>query len=100
MAEMLERAEDMNDFFFQFLMTLAMSAEFSLTAPPRYGTTTLMRAFKMALEMPLKSKEIEDRPVYKRLRKLMEENRDLPTAHIKEWDELVKKVVATLMEGL
>jgi len=100
MAEMLERAEDMNDFFFQYLMTLAMSAEFSLTAPPRYGTTTLMRAFKLALEMPLKSKEIEDRPVYKRLRKLMEDVRDLPTFHTKEWDECVKKAVTMLMEEL
>jgi len=100
MAEMLERAEDMNDFFFQYLMTLAMSAEFSLTASPRYGTTTLMRAFKLALEMPLKSKEIEDRPVYKRLRKLMEDVRDLPTFHTKDWDECVKKTVAMLMEEL
>jgi len=100
MAEMLERAEDMNDFFFQYLMTLAMSAEFSLTASPRYGTTTLMRAFKLALEMPLKSKEIEDRPVYKRLRKLMEDVRDLPTFHTKEWDECVKKAVTMLMEEL
>jgi len=100
MAEMPERAEDINDFLYQYLVTLAMSAEFSLTAPPRYGTTTLMRAFKLALEMPLKSREIEDKDVYKRLRKLMEENRDLPTAHTKEWDELVKKVVATLMEEM
>ena len=100
MAEMLKRAEDMSDFFFQYLITLATSAEMSLTAPPRYGTTTLMRAFKLALEMPLKSREIEDKDVYKRLRKLMEENRDLPTFHTKEWDELVKKVVAMLMEEL
>jgi hypothetical protein len=100
MAEMLERAKDMNDFFFQYLVTLATSAEMSLTAPPRYGTTTLMRAFKMALEMPLKSKEIEDKPVYKRLRKLMEGARDVPTFHTKEWDECVKKAVAMLLEEL
>ena len=96
----MERAKDMDDFFFQYLMTLAVSAEWSLTAPTRYGTTTLMRAFKLALEMPLKSKEIEDKPVYKQLRKLMEENRDLPTSHIKEWDECVKKAVAMLMDEL
>ena len=90
----------MNDFFFQYLVTLALSAEFSLTAPPRYGTTTLMRAFKLALEMPLRSREIEDRQVYKELRKLMEEVRDLPTAHTKEWDECVKKVVVMLTEEL
>jgi hypothetical protein len=100
MAEMLERAEDMNDFFFQYLMTLATSAEWSLTAPPRYGTTCLMRAFKLALEMPLKSREIEDKPVYKRLRKLMEEVRDLPTFHTKEWDECVKMIVAILTKEL
>lgn len=100
MAEMLDRAKDMNDFFFQYLMTLATSAEFSLTAPPRYGTTSLMRVFKLALEMPLKSREIEDKPVYKRLRKLMEEVRDLPTFHTKEWDEYVKKTVAMLIEEL
>jgi hypothetical protein len=100
MAEMSERAEDMNDFFFQYLMMLATSAEFSLAAPPRYGTTSLMRAFKLALEMPLKSTEIEDKPIYKRLRKLMEEARNLPTFHTKEWDECVKKAVAMLMEEL
>jgi len=100
MAEMVERAKDMNDFFFQYLMTLATSAEWSLTAPPRYGTTSLMRAFKLALEMPLKSREIEDKPIYKRLRKLMEEVRNLPTFHTEEWDECVKKAVAMLMEEL
>jgi hypothetical protein len=100
MAEMSERAEDMNDFFFQYLMALATSAEFSLAAPPRYGTTSLMRAFKLALEMPLKSREIEDKPVYKRLRKLMEEVRDLPTFHTKEWDECVKMIVAILTKEL
>ena len=100
MTEMLKRAEDMNDFFFQYLMTLATSAEFSLTAPPRYGTTSLMRAFKLALEMPLRSREIEDKPLYERLRKLMQDARDLPTFHTKEWDECVKKAVAMLTEEL
>jgi len=100
MTEMLKRAEDMNDFFFQYLMALATSAEFSLTAPPRYGTTSLMRAFKLALEMPLRSREIEDKPLYERLRKLMQDARDLPTFHTKEWDECVKKAVAMLTEEL
>jgi hypothetical protein len=101
MAEMPERAKDMNDFFFQYLVTLALSAEFLLNAPPgRYGITTLMRTFKLALEMPLKSKEIEDKDVYKKLRKLMEEMQNVPTAQIEEWNECVKKTVAILMEEM
>ena len=100
MGEMLERTEDMNDFFFQYLMTLAMSAESSLSAQPRYGTTFLMRAFKLALEMPLKSKEIEDKEAYRRLREIMEEMRDVPSSFRKEWNECVKKTAAILKEEL
>ena len=47
-----------------------------------------MMTFKLALGMPLKSRETEDKNVYKRLRKLLEENKDVPTAHIEDWDEL------------
>ena len=100
MAEMLERAEDMNDFFFQYILTLALSAEMNLAAPPRYGIFTLMRALKLALEMPLKSKEIEDREVYKRLRETMEKMRDVPSSFREEWNECVKKTVAIMKEEL
>lgn len=101
MPEMLERTKDMNDFFFQYLVTLAVSAEFLLNAPPgRYGITTLMRIFKLALEMPLKSKEIEDKDVYKRLRKIMEKMQGVPTAQTQEWNECVKKTVAILAEEM
>ncbi|HVP16111.1 MAG TPA: hypothetical protein VMT42_01945 [candidate division Zixibacteria bacterium] len=98
---MAERTKDINDFFFQYLVTLATSAEFLLNAPPgRYGITTLMRVFKMALGMPLKSKEIEDKDVYKKLRKLMEEMQSVPTAQVEEWNECVKKTVAILAEQM
>jgi hypothetical protein len=101
MAEMIERTKDMNDFFFQYIVNLALSAEFLLTVPPcRYGITTLMRAFKLALEMPLKSKEIEDKNVYKRLRKMMEQMQNVPTAQVEEWDECIKKTVAILTEQM
>jgi hypothetical protein len=101
MVEMTERTKDMNEFFFQYLVTLATSAEFLLNAPPgRYGITTLMRVFKMALGMPLKSKEIEDKDVYKKLRKLMEEMQSVPTAQVEEWNECVKKTVAILAEQM
>lgn len=101
MVEMAERTKDINDFFFQYLVTLATSAEFLLNAPPgRYGITTLMRVFKMALGMPLKSKEIEDKDVYKKLRKLMEEMQSVPTAQVEEWNECVKKTVAILAEQM
>jgi len=100
-VEMAERTKDINDFFFQYLVTLATSAEFLLNAPPgRYGITTLMRVFKMALGMPLKSKEIEDKDVYKKLRKLMEEMQSVPTAQVEEWNECVKKTVAILAEQM
>ena len=48
--------------------------------------------------MPLKSKEIEDKDVYKGLRKLMEEMQNVPTAQIEEWNDCVRKIVAILTE--
>jgi hypothetical protein len=95
MAEMVERAKDINDFFFQYLLTLATSAEFSRSIGVRE-----MRALKLALEMPLMSNEIEDKEVYMRLRKLMEDMRDVPSFHTEKWRECVKKTIAMLLEEL